>query len=46
MAEALAQIDEKKYLLPYRGGGKKLFKIGAVFKQTERNLGDWQAVEV
>ncbi|MDR0867799.1 MAG: ATP-binding protein, partial [Planctomycetota bacterium] len=45
VAEALAQIDEKKYLLPYRGGGKKLFKIGAVFKQTERNLGAWQTVE-
>ncbi|MDR0867740.1 MAG: ATP-binding protein, partial [Planctomycetota bacterium] len=45
VAKALAQIDEKEYLLPYRGSGRKLFKIGAVFKQTKRNLGAWKVVE-
>jgi hypothetical protein len=40
-AEALAQIDAKDYLLPWRGSGKKLFKIGANFDFKQRNLAEW-----
>jgi len=28
--EALAQIDAKEYLLPWSGGGKKLYKVGLI----------------
>ena len=40
--EALAQIDAKEYLLPWAGGGKKLFKVGVNFDYEKRNIGDWK----
>jgi hypothetical protein len=44
--EALAQIDDKGYLIPYSSGGKKLVKVGAVFDAKTRTLGGWKvAVE-
>ena len=43
--EALAQIDEKNYLLPWKNSGKKLFKIGINFDKTKRNIGDWKIEE-
>ena len=39
--EALAQIDQKGYLLPYAAEGKTLFRIGVEFNAAERNLGRW-----
>jgi hypothetical protein len=39
--EALAQINTKKYLLPWKGSGKKLFKIGVDFNHETRNIGEW-----
>jgi hypothetical protein len=42
--EALAQIDTKDYLLPWKGSGKKLFKIGVNCNHGERNIGEWKAV--
>jgi hypothetical protein len=44
-AVALAQIDTKEYLLPWRGSGKKLFKTGASFDFDKRNLAEWQITE-
>ncbi|MDR3013027.1 MAG: ATP-binding protein [Chitinispirillales bacterium] len=44
--EALAQIDEKKYLLPLMGKGKKMFKVGVNFDSETRNIGEWKYVEV
>ena len=38
---ALAQIDDKGYLLPYAADGRKVFKIGVEFDAAERNLGRW-----
>jgi hypothetical protein len=38
---AIKQIDSKGYLLPYRAGGKKIVKIGAVFNLVSRGLGNW-----
>ncbi|GHU03821.1 ATPase AAA [Spirochaetia bacterium] len=48
--EALAQIDTKDYLLPWKGGhsnggGKKLFKIGVVFNTEKRIIGEWKALD-
>jgi len=42
---ALAQIDEKGYLLPYTADGRRLVKVGEEFDPSERNLGRWQTVE-
>ncbi|GHV72341.1 ATPase AAA [Spirochaetia bacterium] len=42
--DALAQIDTKEYLLPWKGSGKKLFKVGVVFDSEKRNIGEWKAL--
>ncbi len=39
--EALKQIDEKGYLLPYSADGKRLYKIGVNYDSTQRTLSDW-----
>lgn len=39
--EALKQIDEKGYLLPYTVDGRKLVKVGVSFDAEKRNLGEW-----
>jgi len=41
--EALAQIDAKEYLLPWKGSGKKLFKVGVSFDPEKRNIDEWKA---
>jgi hypothetical protein len=40
--EALAQIDSKEYLLPWRGSGKRLVKVGVSFDYEKRNIGEWK----
>jgi len=40
--EALAQIDTKEYLLPWKERGKKLFKVGVSFDPKKRNIGEWK----
>ena len=42
--EALKQIDEKGYLLPYRTDGRKLVKVGVSFNAEERNIGEYKVV--
>jgi hypothetical protein len=44
--EALEQIDTKKYLLPWTGSGKKLFKVGVNFDSEKKNIGDWKYATV
>ncbi len=39
--EALAQINAKRYALPYQREGRKIFKIGVNFSSTTRCLEDW-----
>ena len=39
--EALTQIDEKGYMLPYHADGKRLVKIGIRFDSTQRTISDW-----
>ena len=42
--EALKQIDEKGYLLPYSIDSRRLLKIGVSFDSKERNLDKWKIV--
>lgn len=39
--DALRQIDEKGYLLPYTADGRKLLKCGISFNTSTRNIEDW-----
>jgi hypothetical protein len=39
--EALAQIDEKGYAIPYEAGDRRVVKIGAAFDKDERNIARW-----
>lgn len=39
--EALKQIDDKGYLIPYHAEGKRLIKIGVNFDSKQRTLGEW-----
>lgn len=39
--EALQQIDDKGYLIPYQTDGRELIKIGVEFSATERNISRW-----
>jgi hypothetical protein len=43
--EALEQIGDRGYLIPYSVSGKKLVKVGAVFDAKTRTLGGWKVVE-
>ena len=43
--EALAQIDEKGYMLPYHAEGKRLVKIGISFDSTQRTISEWKIRE-
>jgi len=36
--EAIQQIDDKGYLIPYQSDGRKLVKIGVEFSKEERNI--------
>ena len=39
--QALQQIDDKGYLLPYAVDGRELVKVGVDFNAAERNIGNW-----
>ena len=39
--DALRQIDEKGYLVPYSADGKRLYKIGVNYDSQQRTIGDW-----
>ena len=43
--EALTQIDEKGYMLPYHSEGKRLVKIGISFDSTQRTISEWKIKE-
>ena len=44
--EALDQIDQKGYLLPYTADGLHLHKVGIAFSTKERTLSEWMVVDV
>ena len=39
--DALCQINEKKYALPFASDPRKLFKIGVNFSKETRNIERW-----
>ena len=39
--DAIRQIDEKGYLIPYIADGRTLIKVGASFSAEERNIAEW-----
>ena len=39
--DALKQIDDNGYLIPYSADGKRLFKIGVNYDSSQRTIGDW-----
>ena len=39
--EAIRQIDDKGYLIPYSADGKRLYKIGVNYDSQQRTIGDW-----
>lgn len=39
--EALQQIDDRGYLIPYTADGRRLVKVGVGFDPATRNLGEW-----
>jgi hypothetical protein len=43
--DALKQIDEKGYLIPYTVDRRKLVKVGVVFDTERRTLGEWRICE-
>ncbi len=44
--EALQQIDDKGYLIPYSANGKRLVKVGVNYDCEKRTIGDWIIKEV
>lgn len=43
--EAVRQIDEKGYLIPYSADGKKLVKVGINYSSKDRTIDDWKVIE-
>ncbi len=39
--DAVRQIDDKGYLIPYTADGKRLFKIGVNYDSQQRTIGEW-----
>ncbi len=39
--QALQQIDEKGYLIPYQADGREVVKVGVEFSAEKRNIGRW-----
>ncbi|MDR0939168.1 MAG: ATP-binding protein [Mediterranea sp.] len=40
--EALAQIDQKGYAIPYEADGRKVMKVGVNYDKTERGITGWK----
>lgn len=43
--EALRQIDDKGYLIPYTAEGKRLVKVGISYDSDKRTIGEWKIEE-
>ena len=43
--EAIRQIDDKGYLIPYSADGRRLYKIGVNYDSQQRTIGDWMVKE-
>lgn len=43
--EALGQIDDRRYALPWRHDGRRVFKVGINFSSKERTVTEWKWAE-
>lgn len=43
--EALKQIDDKGYLIPYSADGKRMVKVGINYDSQKRTIGEWKIAE-
>ena len=43
--DALRQIDDKGYMLPYHASGKRLVKVGISFDSRQRTISEWKIKE-
>lgn len=39
--DAMMQIDERRYALPYVNDGREIIKIGANYSSTTNNIDSW-----
>ena len=39
--DAIKQIGDKGYLVPYSASGKRLVKIGVNYDSAKRTIGEW-----
>ena len=44
--DAINQIDDKGYLIPYSADGKRLVKVGVNYDSSQRTIGDWIVKEM
>ncbi|HCW22331.1 MAG TPA: AAA family ATPase, partial [Lachnospiraceae bacterium] len=42
--DAMNQIEDKGYAIPYIADSRKLYKVGVVFSSEKRNVADWKVV--
>ena len=42
--EALKQIDDKGYAIPYEADGRRIVKVGIRFSSEERTIVEWKIV--
>ena len=40
--DAMKQIEDKGYTVPYQADSRKLFKVGVVFSSEKRNVTEWK----
>lgn len=40
--EALSQIDEKGYAIPWQADGRKVVKVGINFSSEQRTISEWK----
>lgn len=40
--DAMTQIDDKGYTIPYQADSRKLYKVGVAFSSEKRNISDWK----
>ncbi|MBQ0080203.1 MAG: PD-(D/E)XK nuclease domain-containing protein, partial [Alistipes sp.] len=43
---ALSQIDDKGYAIPYEANGRKVTKCGVVISSEKRNITSWRMIDM
>ena len=42
--DAMSQIEDRGYAIPYQADCRKLYEIGIVFSTEKRNITDWRII--